>query len=65
MPFHHTAYTQSYDSYAVNSACKLSNVDKVQVLLLEQEGTFASMSNLTVSGKDFMISRTKNLAPML
>ena len=37
----------------------------MQVLLLEHSGTFAVMSNLAVSGKDFSISRIKYLAPML
>ena len=40
-------------------------MDKVQVLLLAHAGTFASMANLSVSGKDFSISLMIYLAPML
>ena len=40
-------------------------MDKVQVVLLAHEGTFASMPNLDVTGKDFRISRIKYLAPIL
>lgn len=43
----------------------LINVDKVQVLLLAHGGTFASMANLSVAGKDFKISRIKYHALML
>ena len=39
-------------------------MDKVQVVLLAHEGTFASMPNLDVTDKDFSISRIKYLAPM-
>ena len=41
------------------------SVDKVQVLLLHAPGTFAESCNLAVSGRDFVISLTKYLAPML
>ena len=54
-----------FTAYAVSSALRLISVAKVQVVLLEHEGTFASMSNLDVTGKDFRISRIKYLAPML
>ena len=52
-------------AYAANTAFRLRNVDKVQVLLLVHSGTFAGMPNLTVSGKVFSISLIKYLAPML
>ena len=61
-----TAKTQnSYDTKDISSAFRLINVDHVQVLLLLHGGTFASMSNLSFSGKDFKISRIKYRAPML
>ena len=48
-----TAKTQSsYDTKDISSAFRLINVDHVQVLLLLHGGTFASMSNLSFSGKD-------------
>ena len=43
-------------AYAASSAFRLINVDKVQVLLLVSAGSFASASNLSFSGKDFVIS---------
>ena len=53
-----------FTAYYASSALRLINVAKVQVVLLEHEGTFASISNLDVTGKDFSISRIKYLAPM-
>ena len=57
--------TQYKTSHAVITAFNSSKVDKVQVVLLAHPGTFAWMSNLSVSGKDLRISRTKYLAPTL
>ena len=51
--------------YAASSAFRLSDVDKVQVVLLVHWGTFASMPNPTFAGKDFKISRMKYRAPIL
>ena len=57
LPFHHTACTQLPAACAASTACRSINVDKVQVLLLAAAGTFASSANLSLSGKDFTISR--------
>ena len=65
LPFHHTACTQYPAAYAASTACRLISVEKVQVLLLAAGGTFASAANLSLSGKDFNISRIKYRAPML
>ena len=56
---------RSLSAYAASSAFRLINVDKVQVLLLVSAGSFASASNLSFSGKDFVISLIKYRAPML
>ena len=61
-------YSQNSETYAdkdISSAFKLINVDNVQVLLLAAWETFASSANLSLTGKDFSISRTKYLLPML
>ena len=55
----------SDNCYAARTAYRLVSVDKVQVLLLAHEGTFASTANLSVAGKDFKSVRIKYLAPML
>ena len=59
------ALNSALPAYAAIAAFRLIKVDKVQVVLLAHSGTFASVSNLTVSGKDLRISLTKYLAPML
>ena len=38
----------THDEAVISPAFRLIRVDKVQVLLLEHSGTFASMSSLTV-----------------
>ena len=65
LPLHHTAKVQHHAAAAASAALKLINVDKVQVLLLLTEGTFASSRCFDVSGKDFVSSRIKYRAPML
>ncbi len=60
-----TAKAQEHAAIKVMSpAFKLMRVDKVQVLLFVQEGTFASTSDLTVSGRDFKSSWMKYRAPI-
>ena len=41
-------------SNEASPALRLRSVEKVQVVLLVHEGTFASMSNLAIAGKDFL-----------
>lgn len=65
LPLHHTAMAQHHAAAAASAALRLINVDKVQVLLLHTEGTFASSCCSTVSGRDFMSSRMKYRAPIL
>lgn len=60
-----TVYTAIPYSAESSSPFKLISVDSVQVLLFAHPGTFASMRCLSVAGKDFNISLTKYLAPML
>ena len=61
-----TARTQKpYATKDISSAFRLMSVDNVQVLLLLQRGTLASMRNLELSSRDFKISLIKYLAPML
>jgi hypothetical protein len=55
----------SYAVADIRAAFRLISVDNVQVLLLSAPGTLASSDNLSLVGKDFKISLTKYLLPML